>query len=176
MNRRRGFLFFGTISIAFIGLLIVCIVPIKKNINTTLNGVEFQIQSDEYKTTTIKIDGQYIKFLLRPDSFKGKIQIEGYDFTFEDYYYIDTSFKNGYGHLNYTGIINGSIYGEFFGFIYTKDFEKILIYVDDKKVNNSKDWDGKYNNFICAPATSIEEAKKIFLSISEEIFLLNDTR
>ncbi|WIV13509.1 hypothetical protein [Proteiniborus sp. MB09-C3] len=167
MKHRKGLFFIRIISIV-IGLIIVCVVPFKKDIDVSLNGVEFQIHSSEYKSATINIEGQYCKYLLRPNVFEGKIQVEGYDFTFSDYYYVNTSFINGYGHLNYTGVINGSIYGKFLGLIYTEDFEKILICIYDKKINNSSERDDNYTKFICAPATSIEEAKNIYISIVEE--------
>ncbi len=144
--------------ILFVGFVLVCIIPIARKIDKTLDCVEYHMgQSDDMKKTTMTIKGTYYDFLFTDDSFLGEIKVGSWDLTNDENYKL-TSFnlKRGWDtlHYKYDGEYRamGTITAD------TK-FNQVLIciYEDDEHGNS---WSSSDGRVISSPASSLKEAKE----------------
>lgn len=167
-------------KVLIICLILLCLVivfttalffiPITKNIDTQLTGkiVSFY-DSFEDSNIDIILSGKFESYLLGQSSFSGNIQINNADVSLSSGGYVDINFTNDIGHLEYLTFSDGEVMGKYLGYICTKDFESFLILLYDE----NSIYESKYSAFICAPATSMEEAITIANKLSQDNWMNN---
>ena len=163
---KRNFRIIIPITIVIILGVAVSILPFWSDIDITLHGIQAQIGDEEdigEKTVTIR--GRYWRYLFLNDRFEGRIEVEGYDFTFDGRMWpVELSFedsRNGRSSvLSYWGydgrnFIDGAAWR-----IYSKpDFSKILLLIFNDSENML---------YISAPADSREEAVDIAKELASD--------
>lgn len=156
MNKmKRKKIIIPIIIIILIGLA-VSVLPWWSDIDITLRGIQFRNGDGEYaEEKTINIRGRYWRYLFRADRYEGKIEIEGYDFTFEEYMIF--SIAQNDSTLHFQGNVGGNIVVQTLGIIYFKPvFSEVLIMIYDR---------GEGLFYISAPAGNREQA----LDIAKEL-------
>ena len=143
------------IIIIFIGAAI-SVLPWWSDIDITLNGIQARIGDEEYtEEKEINIRGRYWRYLFRNDRFEGRVEVEGYDFTFDErMWLVQLSFQKykygGASVLGYMGYANGRFLDGAVWQIYSDpSFNKVLII-------NSDGNEGQL--FISAPADNRAQA------------------
>ena len=135
-----------------------------RDIDITLHGVQLRIGDSEYiEEKTITIRGRYWRYLFFADRFEGRIEVEGYNFTFSDLV-SPISFPNNrnWGTTLTYWCRFGRFAFESLGHIYiTPWFSSIMITVWEDAGYNSKSWSTEDGIIIVAPASNREEAAEI---------------
>ena len=141
-------------------------VPVVYDINVTLNGIQARIGDADYaEETTISFRGTYSRYRLgtRANVFRGRVEVEGYDFTFDNRLTVSFDVDSGGSTLYYQGFDHRpygrtSILAEVLGRIWLEPcFSQVLITVYDPPLGWTS-YDGLY---ISAPATNREEAAEL---------------
>jgi len=137
-------------------------VPLSKNIDFTVTGIQFDINDSDggYETKEITVKGIYEHYLLKSghNLFYGNFSVEGYAYTFD----VNTSFNvptmlPGYDHLFYAEGKNPFV--NLLGtIICAKNFEEMFITLYEPIDATSSRQSGIV---ICAPAQTLEEALEI---------------
>lgn len=89
------------VAVSSLVVLSICTLPLKKNIDTTINTVQWELdQRESSRNVKVKVKGTYRSYLLRRNSFDGEIQIDGQELaqnaTLRTIY-----FNDGVGELTY---------------------------------------------------------------------------
>ena len=163
-NIKRKRIIIPVIIIILIGTAI-SVLPWWRDIDITLLGIQFRTGDAEYtEEKTINIKGRYWRYLFRNDRFEGRIEVEGYDFTFDKRMWpVTLSFENSCGgrssFLLYTGYADGSFLDGAAWRIYSNpDFSKVLIMPYGSGNEDTV--------FISAPANDREQAIDIIAKLT----------
>ncbi|MBB6635230.1 hypothetical protein [Cohnella thailandensis] len=134
-----------------------------KTIDASYEAIEFRDgDAASAGKTAVTIQGTLYKPLFREEYFRGKITVEGYDYT--DSYDLsqvtfDKDINNGEGYLVYDTVSNGRPILRTFGSIWKEGgFDRLRISVFEPVEGSSKSAKGLT---IAAPATDYEEAQAI---------------
>jgi hypothetical protein len=161
-------------------MLIICIVififPWQHKIDTTIKGVQCRIGNANYlENVSITIKGTYKQYLLKTNTFEGKILIDKYDFSTTESI-IPATFYNGYANLEYYSIKDGIPIIHTLGTLScSPNLDKLLICISEPVNSNSKSWSGKNGLFICAPSKDRVKALKIAKTLSSKSEWLSHT-
>ena len=179
--KRRNIIIAAAIIIIVCGLWVVIRlfnVPIEHEIDITMRGIQTRNGEAKYvEEKSISIRGVHRQYRLgsRNDSFEGRIEVEGYDFTFEESLTVMLDFSDnrwlteypiksfplvylGY-RMGQFGIIGVS---EHMGRIFiAPNYSEIFITVNDRRGHNSWGWSSYNGRFISFPADNREQAVDI---------------
>lgn len=142
----------------------VCILPLKKSIDTTINTVQWKLnEEDSTKNVTVRVKGTYNTYLFRKNSFEGNIYIDGYE-TLNNSNLQTVYFNDGIGYLVYQD--NGDIMKmSNLGFIMcSSDFSELLIGVN----SDNGLWKADSGIVICGEASNYSDALEIAKRLSEK--------
>ena len=149
------------ISLAALVLLILYFIPISYPLKKTMTAIEIRHNDPQHIVQReIQIDGQYSLYLFKPDSFRGDLVIEGYDFT-KNHEPSEIQIQNETTMLAYFK------FGDDFGIIpfgpllATRNFREVFIGVYE---NNG--WGGGDGLSLFAPASTKGEAKAVWQTLS----------
>lgn len=165
MKKKVLIICLGLLCFVIVITIALFFIPITKNIDTQLTGkiVSFY-DSFEDNNIDIILSGEFKNYIFGQSSFSGNIQINNADASLSSGGNVDILFNNNIGLLDYLTFSNGKITGQYLGRICTKDFNSLLILLYDE----NSIYDTRYTAFICAPATSIEEAITIANKLSQD--------
>lgn len=166
------------LSLVLCTLLLLCIIPFKNNIDTTLQGIQWRLDdSTSYEPVVITVKGtykQYILNIVKDDTFNGSIEINNYEIT-KNSEPQELIFSNEFATLSYDNkndnYLNVPIY---FGNINcTPSFSKIDIGVVERDSGNTNflSWSAEDGLMITAPATNLDEAIGVSKEVSKFIWL-----
>lgn len=144
----------------FVVIAIICgglyFIPLRKNIDITLNGIEGKIGNPEnIENKSIHIKGKYTNYLLKKDSFVGYIKIDGYEVSEG---LMNTKFSDNYSPLTYLKVSNGVNLVRFGELHIGKGLKEVVIIKYDSK---DEDTQLKYEDeatFIVVPAKKYDDA------------------
>ena len=164
IKRKRIIILTPIILIIIIGVSI-SVLPWCRDIDITLSGIQFKTGDAEYtEEKTINIRGRYWRYLFKNDRFEGRIEVEGYDFTFDERMWpVKLSFDNSRdgrsSFLSYDGTANGRFLDGVTWLIFSEpDFSEILII--------PYGGGGEDTIFISAPANNRAEAIDIIADLA----------
>jgi len=174
---------FAVISILAIFVLCFYSIPIRKEIDTTVIGIQFRIgdQPSDYIEREITLKGTYKRYLFgnKQSTYQGFFSIEGYDYTFgiEIVCELISNWPNiseagSIGFLQYWDM-NSHHNVNFLGSVLcTKNFNEFIISIYEPVGDHSQGWNRDSGLIICAPAINREDAGKIIeLLVKESAFL-----
>ncbi|MEH7349362.1 hypothetical protein [Gottfriedia acidiceleris] len=152
---------------------------IPKNVNKSINGVEYQLGSDhdQVNSVTIKIKGKLHQSLLGKRKFVGLIDVKGANYPNPNKdRKLEIAFdQNGMGTIEYVYFKNGHPKIDSYGILFANnDFKKVTI-GEYRENHDGKSWSGKDGWMITGTANSKSEA----LIISNELmkkFLHNNLK
>lgn len=144
----------------FVVIVIICgglfFIPLRQNIDVTLNGIEGKIGDPEnVENKLIHIKGKYTNYLFKKDSFVGYIKIDGYD---ESEGMVSLTFLDNYARLTYLKIADGASLVHFGALHFGKGFKEVVIIKYDSKNQDSQSMNEDDNTFIVAPAKKYDDA------------------
>ena len=144
----------------FVVIAIICgglyFIPLRKNIDITLNGIEGKIGNPENtEKKSIHIKGKYTNYLFKKDSFVGNIKIDGYD---ETKGLINATFLDNYSRLSYLKISNGASTVNFGELHIGKGFKEVVIIKNDSNDQDMQSLNEAEDTFIVAPAKKYDDA------------------
>lgn len=148
--KKIDFLFIFTVIVIICGGLYF--IPLRKNIDITLNGIEGKIGHPENtENKSIHIKGKYTNYLFKKDSFAGDVKIDGYDVsdsysTFLDNYIPLIYLKDGK---------NPVLFGELH---IGNGFKEVVIIKYNSKNPDGQSMDEELDTFIVAPAIKYDDA------------------
>lgn len=151
--------------IFILGIIILCVlvIPIPIRINRSLPAIRGKVgeQGMNLSECTIEVRGTYYFSVLRPDQYIGTLSVSGIEATVENNAQLQTSFSNTVNPLIYhtdKGYIVAGVLC-FSGFLE----EMILGFPIDQ---NDHGVFAKGYSYVCAPATSVDEARGVIARLS----------
>lgn len=161
-------------SLFVLGLIIFSVVYIyPKNINRSINGVEYKLGSNNLKPVQIKIKGKLQRSLFGNKTFVGKIEIKGASYPNQDQNrQLTIEFQeNGAGYINYAYYKIGSNETHSYGVLFiNKDLGNISIQEFKPDINGGKSWSGDNGLIISGPASSKKKALEIANELMKNYF------
>lgn len=146
------------ITILIVIFILICIIPIRKDIDKTLDCIDFYKGTDNNaKKSTMTIKGIYYDFLFSKDSFLGEISVDSWDLSNDDTYKLSKlDLSTGYDSLNCKH--NGE-YMTLGTIVADSKFNQVLICVYEEDDNSGYSWHSSNSRVISAPANSLKEAR-----------------
>lgn len=146
---------------------------IPKNVNESIKGVEYQLDSghDQVNSVTIKIKGKLHHSLIGKRKFVGLIDVKGANYPNPNKdRKLEIAFdQNGMGKIEYGYFKNGQPKIDSYGILFVnKDFNKVTI-EELRKDHNGKGWSGKDGWMVTGPANNKSEALIITNELMKKI-------
>ncbi len=145
------------IVVAAAVIVAVCMLPVKKNIDTTIPTVEWKLDDKQNaKNTTVKVKGTYYSYLFRRNCFKGSIEVEGHEAP-ENSALTTVYFIGGVGQLMYEDNQDFTSLASLGFLVCSSDFSEVMI----GTYSDQGSWDGEDGTVICGAASEYGEALKV---------------
>lgn len=162
--RKSHIIMIITITV-FCGMLYIF--PWVHKIDKTMEGLQYRIGDTDYsENIEITVQGRYFDYLLKKDTFEGKIYVENYDFT-SDGSFLTLYFHDGYASMVYEKNANGYPVQKSMGTIScTPDFDQVLILVSEPIAADNQSWSGENGLCISAPCDTRTQAIQIAKNLS----------
>lgn len=165
------------IALGIIALIILAIVyiPITRKIDVSVEGIQCRIgEETEEKSVRIKVKGSYKNYVFKDDTFKGTLEVEGYEQD-SDNYDVELRFSNNSSPICYVSITeDGKPDINTLGNIIMKDnFKQILLCISEPSStegDEGKSWTGNDGLIIAAPVQTRAEAMELANKITKDTF------